>query len=193
LMAKYLQQCLGEYIQRDCTPPEWGEPWVDSSEVGGVHGGNTVGENSGDDAEIISDKTVAVPASSSTSVAKTGNFIFKRPAETKEEHKETLTGTDITSHSHSSNQDRNQILSHSNSKNNNTTHASTATHFSASSSPFSSAFTKPPEYQASTATSSQSIMAQLNERQHTPGIRRPGCPCCDPDSADNMIDKMMAL
>lgn len=39
--------------------------------------------------------------------------------------------------------------------------------------------------------SSQNILQQLSEREHAPGIRRPGCPCCEPDSASTYADKMM--
>lgn len=40
---------------------------------------------------------------------------------------------------------------------------------------------------------SQSIISQLAEREHAPGVRRPGCPCCDPDNPNNYVDSMMML
>ena len=40
---------------------------------------------------------------------------------------------------------------------------------------------------------SSSIIQQIYEREHEPGIRRPGCPCCDPDDPSNILDKMMML
>jgi hypothetical protein len=46
--------------------------------------------------------------------------------------------------------------------------------------------------QTTTNTNSQTILAQFVE-QHAPGIRRPGCPCCDPDHPSNIVDKMMQL
>ena len=43
-------------------------------------------------------------------------------------------------------------------------------------------------------SSSQSIIQLLSEREHhAGGIRRPGCPCCDPDNPSNVVDNMMML
>mmetsp|Transcript_21669 Transcript_21669/g.26836 ORF Transcript_21669/g.26836 Transcript_21669/m.26836 type:complete len:274 (-) Transcript_21669:76-897(-) len=42
-------------------------------------------------------------------------------------------------------------------------------------------------------TSSDSIIQKLSEREHAPGIRRTGCPCCDPDNPANIVDSMMML
>lgn len=36
-------------------------------------------------------------------------------------------------------------------------------------------------------------ISKLFEREHAPGIRRPGCPCCDPDNPSNILDNMMML
>ena len=36
-------------------------------------------------------------------------------------------------------------------------------------------------------------ISQLFNREHAPGIRQPGCPCCDPDNPDNVLDKMMTM
>ena len=33
LIISYLQQCLTEYMQRDCQPPEWGEPYPPKEET----------------------------------------------------------------------------------------------------------------------------------------------------------------
>ena len=40
-------------------------------------------------------------------------------------------------------------------------------------------------------TTSQQILQQITKSDHAPGIRRAGCPCCDPDAASNYADKMM--
>ena len=40
-------------------------------------------------------------------------------------------------------------------------------------------------------SSSASLLEQLANSQHAPGIRRAGCPCCDPESASNYADQMM--
>ena len=41
--------------------------------------------------------------------------------------------------------------------------------------------------------SSASVLQKLSERDHAPGIRRPGCPCCDPDDLSNVLDNMMTM
>ena len=37
------------------------------------------------------------------------------------------------------------------------------------------------------------LLSQLAAREHAPGIRRPGCPCCDPDHPTNIVDQLMQL
>lgn len=41
--------------------------------------------------------------------------------------------------------------------------------------------------------SSGNNISKLFEREHAPGIRQPGCPCCDPDNPSNLVDTMMML
>jgi hypothetical protein len=45
---------------------------------------------------------------------------------------------------------------------------------------------------AATASSSH-LLSRLVEREHAPGIRQAGCPCCEPDHPSNVVDKMMLL
>lgn len=44
---------------------------------------------------------------------------------------------------------------------------------------------------STTTTTSQQLLQQITKSDHAPGIRRAGCPCCDPDAASNYADKMM--
>jgi hypothetical protein len=169
LMAEYLQVCLQAYIDRGCTPPEWGEPFAskkrDEENVGDnlrANGGKAL--TSEPDADIQQhDKTTAPQASLPPTPPSKGNFVFKRPVDSEDEPTriDTLDTTKYTAVP-------------------NTVTANAS---------------KPPGTNATSSvnTSSQSIIAQLNERQHAPGIRQPGCPCCDPDSATTVIDQMMAL
>jgi len=174
LMAKYLQQCLQEYLDRDCTPPEWGEAFPptaaqEKDEEGNM---NTVNTNESQQTPV-STTTAKQPAP----VTKTGNFVFKRPADSEREddNKGPSTGTIIGTSA-------------------GTSSSSVAPSFSSShSAATTTSSTTKPKQTTTTTTSSQSIIAQLGERQHAPGIRRPGCPCCDPDNADNLIDEMMGL
>jgi hypothetical protein len=53
-------------------------------------------------------------------------------------------------------------------------------------------------HQAATTTgalgeSTSSSISRLFNREHAPGIRQAGCPCCDPDNPNNVIDTMMML
>ena len=43
----------------------------------------------------------------------------------------------------------------------------------------------------STTMTSHQLLEQITRSEHAPGIRRAGCPCCDPDGANIYIDKMM--
>ena len=47
------------------------------------------------------------------------------------------------------------------------------------------------KYSTSTEVSSRDLLQQMSESKHAPGIRRPGCPCCEPDSAATYADNMM--
>jgi hypothetical protein len=56
---------------------------------------------------------------------------------------------------------------------------------------------KPPKHvkaihQALNSQQSNNI-SRLFEREHAPGVRQPGCPCCDPDNPSNLMDAMMML
>jgi hypothetical protein len=41
--------------------------------------------------------------------------------------------------------------------------------------------------------SSRSSISNLFNREHAPGIRQAGCPCCDPENISNVVDTMMML
>ena len=152
LMAEYLQQCLQEYTDRDCLPPEWGEPFPPLEE-----NNNNTEENKA----ATSQKEETKPEG----VTKTGNFVFKRPVD------EPVAAISKNTPGRTPR----SILS--------TTSTRPST---------SNTVSKPPN-DSTVTQSSQSIVQQLGERQHAPGIRNPGCPCCDPDNANNLIDEMMAL
>lgn len=40
-------------------------------------------------------------------------------------------------------------------------------------------------------TSSDAMIRCLADKEHAPGIRSPGCPCCDPDNVQNIVDDIM--
>ncbi|KAL3903630.1 MAG: hypothetical protein SGARI_005288, partial [Bacillariaceae sp.] len=45
---------------------------------------------------------------------------------------------------------------------------------------------------SSSASASASI-SRLFDRQHAPGIRQAGCPCCDPDNPSALLENMMNM
>lgn len=180
LMAKYLQQSLQEYIDRDCNPPEWGEPFsplllLDEKKT---NGNEEMTQNNVDKKILLSsviknetataktndkNKTTENEGLSSTATAagvtKTGNFVFKRPVDDDDDDNDKSSRNPTNPNPPGTATSTNTFTS------NNTNKSSTVT------------------------TSSQSILAQIE--QHAPGIRVPGCPCCDPDNPETIIDQMM--
>ena len=96
LMTEYLQQCLKEYAERDYTPPEWGEPFapLEEGKKGSSNTGKAMAETDCDaisDKKTTDDNDTAIQQSPVTAtktgvvVAKTGNFVFKRPVDSVDE------------------------------------------------------------------------------------------------------------
>lgn len=171
LMAEYLQHCLQEYVDRDCTPPEWGEPFPplgekENAEEEGTTDTKAVTKDSPTEEEVLSTTVIeTTPTTVAKGVTKSGNFVFKRPKDEPSKSSSTISpsGTANTTSTPT-------VVSHG-----------------------TSSHAKMPKAENKKNYSSQSIMERLGERQHAPGIRRPGCPCCDPDNANNLIDETMAL
>lgn len=170
LMAEYLKEYLQEYTDRDCVPPEWGEPFPSATKKNNgkepeqpTTNGDAAAEPSG---EKFSAKETAAKVTAS------GNFVFKRPKD-EEESNASVDRTFVPS--------ARPITS-------GTTYKSSPPERSTEEPNKPKVSTKDIKY-----SNSATIMGQLGERLHAPGIRRPRCPCCDPDNADNMIDSMMAL
>ena len=151
-MAEFLQQCLKNYIDQDCKPPEIGEPFAASLEVEEEKAErlNTASALPGADKKSSpssSSDGATVSVSSSGTSSNGGNFVIRRdtaPAaklggmkgdETKQQYKEA-------------NNPHNKVSNN---------------------------------------------ISSLFQRQHAPGIRQPGCPCCDPDNPSNVVDSIMML
>jgi len=45
----------------------------------------------------------------------------------------------------------------------------------------------------SLSSSSSIHLETFNERDHARGIRKQGCPCCDPDNISNIVDQMLSM
>jgi hypothetical protein len=180
LMALYLQQSLQDYIDRDCVPPPLDEPFPDKQTTT-----ETNVETQTDTANVASapsttalNPTVAPPTvtTKSTSISKgTGNEVIRRPVDDVTETK-PVTTNQRTRPTPAANTTRTTIP---------VTNVSSVA---------SQRLQQSVDRQLmSNNSNSGNILARLNEREHAPGIRRPGCPCCDPDNPSNVVDQMMQL
>lgn len=169
LMAEYLQSSLQEYMDRDCEPPVWGEefPVTDaSSKLERVPVSTTSGESE-------------LPM-----LPRTGNIVMQRPVDQDAGTKASaasvvMAGSLVPS-----------LPSPSPTKTKFTGTTTTAVSVNS--------VTKRRQQQAAErrlqsflSGNSSTLLSQLAEREHAPGVRRPGCPCCDPDNPSNVFDQLM--
>lgn len=191
LMAEYLQSSLQQYMDRNCEPPEWGEsfpavvvvpPLLQQQE------NETTGPPS-------SNATTNEANAASSLFGGTGNVIIQRPADDDE-------GTTISS-SAVRDASASIVLPPSLLPPSLTTTTTTTKLESSSVLLLSStvnSVTKRRQQQAAVKNllpasnsnnAASSLLNQLSQREHAPGVRRPGCPCCDPDNLSNVVDKLM--
>jgi hypothetical protein len=168
LMAKYLMESLHTYINQNCEPPEWGQEYA------------KIGDEDENNASILetqgSESMVGTKVLSGMASEGTENIVMKRPKDS-----EHVTRTMSTTESKST--------------------ATNTTKQSSSSQQTTSTVSLRRKQQAmaqrldATTNSSSSLLARLSEREHAPGVRRPGCPCCDPDDPSNasMVYQLMQL
>jgi hypothetical protein len=158
LMAEYLQECLQEYVKRNCVAPDYGEPFEPLQDEEGEEKKTTD--------EPITTNHAEPPASNK------GNFLFRHD-----------TGDD--------DMDRLPPFEAKITSNGGGTTAPKLTTTTAASQPSSMDWRRQQTIEKS--FQSQSIISRLAEREHAPGVRMAGCPCCDPDSPANYVDSMMML
>jgi len=173
LMAQYLQTCLEEYRKRDCVPPEYGEPFGQVEE-------EKKAQESVAATEAKNQKKPAVPA---------GNFVFRHDPEDKR-------GVNISSMTSPKTTDATNGSTKSNDKTDDTNDTNTTAPTMttrATTMPSTMDWRRQQDVERSMNASSQSIISRLSEREHAPGVRMAGCPCCDPDNVSNYIDSMMML
>jgi hypothetical protein len=152
-MAEYLQQCLQDYVARDCKPPELGEPFAPLLEE------EKVAADKEDDSKPTKESTTTTSTSSSTSSSTVsvssstpnGNFVIRRDtAPAKSKPPAIMGGPGRKQHHRAIQQALNPYTTNNN-------------------------------------------IAALFQREHAPGIRQAGCPCCDPENPSNIVDSMMML
>lgn len=170
-MAEYLQSCLQEYRKRDCVAPEYGEPFNNDEEE----------KKETKEEEKKDEKKPTMPAA--------GNFVFRHeddggmnimtPVANKQEngtngHKKTQDASDVSDSP-------------------TTTPPSTTLVRNSTTIPSTMDWRRQQTVEKEVTASSQSIISRLAEREHAPGVRMAGCPCCDPDNVSNYVDSMMML
>jgi hypothetical protein len=149
LMAKYLIQCLNEYIDNDCTPP---------SSVSSL-------EPEGD---------MALDSSIQKGIPLKGNFVIRRKNEDLEINSGAIRSV-VTP---------NPLPTHSDTNTNNAATENTMD------------WRRRKMMEKSvmeSLSSSTALLEKLTDRDHAPGIRKQGCPCCDPESISNIVDQMLSM
>lgn len=183
IMAEYLQQCLQDYIYRDCTPPEWGQPFPDliirplgKEEESTTTTTTFLAENREINKEVEQEQD-----KKPTIISGSGNLVIRRPRD--DDYRGVVSSvTTVASYTSAGGAAAPARPASNNSSN--------------TSSLVNSVSRRRQQHQATQRLNSATSNATLNrlvEREHAPGIRRPGCPCCDPDNPRNVVDKMMRL
>jgi len=178
LLAQYLQQSLQTYMDRGCEPPEWGEEFPEV----------VVNEMTANKVNESGKYTVVKAAAELTGAAEevkhpvafsgTGNVVLQRAADDDPVVVAPASSSETTS--------------------NNASNTSTA-----KTTPSVDSVTRRRQQQVAqrklqnqlgmNSGGTNGLLSQLAEREHAPGIRRPGCPCCDPDNPSNVVDQLMQL
>lgn len=164
-VAEYLQECLKDYVARKCKPPELGELFPPLNGEEEKDRGDLTGATvSKESPPKDAPNSLADPPSTTPTVISNGGSI---PA------KGNITIRRVV-----------EEPSHS-------------AQASGTGSNSTSTMSGPPRHQralqqALNPMGSNNIL-RLFEREHAPGIRQAGCPCCDPDNVSNIVDNMMML
>lgn len=166
-MALYLKACLDDYIAGGCKPPEFGEPMEGLASLPQQNGVATLPSDPIDTGTSQSSNdtpaTTTLSSSTTTSIPTEGNVVIRRKTQTQSSGS-LRTGTTTTS-----------IRAR-----------------------------QPPQHERAIqqALGSQSGMGSggstmaistLFQREHAPGIRKPGCPCCDPEDPARLADSFMMM
>lgn len=165
LMAQYLQQSLQDYMDSDCQPPEWGEAF------------DKVKESISTKEPVAANGDVHLASKFQSE----GNIVLKRPVETADEAGKHQNAAGPAAIAAPSQESLTSSLSSSRPK------------------PSVNSITRIRQQQtarrqlAAEEHSAGSLLSQLAERKHAPSIRRPGCPCCEPDNPSNVADRFLGF
>mmetsp|Transcript_22602 Transcript_22602/g.32822 ORF Transcript_22602/g.32822 Transcript_22602/m.32822 type:complete len:368 (-) Transcript_22602:368-1471(-) len=212
LMAVYLKECLDDYILRGCVPAPFGEPFppieedkekkeeveeskedmsatATTNEVLSVSkekettNDDLQNKKSASDEEKTTSSSKAITSTAETvtrGMAGTGNFVFRRVRDDENDDKDKINNSSSTSSTTTT-----PTTSINGSKR--TTKTTMTTSETAMD------WRRRQDAQNSITTKRISTIQKLAEREHAPGIRRPGCPCCDIDNPSNIVDEMLML
>mmetsp|Transcript_18438 Transcript_18438/g.26008 ORF Transcript_18438/g.26008 Transcript_18438/m.26008 type:complete len:362 (-) Transcript_18438:25-1110(-) len=223
LMTQYLQKCLVDYMDRGCEPPEWGEPFPEQSkdndstpafllkqEQGGKENNSKVEALNNDDTSANNNATTKFQEERKAgnsektliSVPKSGNFVIHRKvsnettpaavtaissiADSTAKESSPKSGNFVVHRKLSNNIGSDKKEESDGSGGGGGSTGETATDWRRRQ-------TMEREMNFASSTSQQSIIDRLAQREHEPGVRRAGCPCCDPDNPSNYVDNMVAL
>ncbi|GAX20345.1 hypothetical protein FisN_9Hh054 [Fistulifera solaris] len=177
LMAEYLQKQLQEFVNRDCEEPVWGQEY----------------ESTTTNSASLEDATTQLSLGEST-ISSGPEF--------------DNTSASLTSNDTLTNQTQQMDLLRNSNKNvvirrvlDSTPPVSSASALPAITSnaptsvlPIESVAARRRQQNWSRALSSApSPLQLLTQRQHAPGLRPVGCPCCDPDNPSNVADQFLHL
>jgi len=164
LLAQYLQQSLQTYMDRGCEPPAWGEEFPEAAAAV---------------LPVDKDEERAQPSAFSG----TGNIVIQRAVDDDDD------AVVVAPPSSSSSANTNATSQKTNgAKVNPTISVDTVTRRRQQ-----QAAERQLQRQLAGSSTNGGLLSQLAEREHAPGIRRAGCPCCDPDNPSNVVDQLMQL
>ena len=173
LLAEYLRSALTDYLDRGCVAPELGEAFQkleiskDDYHAEITNVSNNATQNG---AEVIKG-----------SMEGSGNFVIRRKAESIDSEGKSILGKKEHLNGKSSSNLKNSDSSSNRSLNNDSSSMESAMDWR--------------RRQTMTTSlqlpSSDNILQRLSEREHAPGMRSPGCPCCEPDNIDTVLNNMM--
>jgi hypothetical protein len=181
LMAEYLQQQLQQFVNRDCEDPVWGQEYEPSA--------TTTSRGSLEDATT----QLSLGESTMSSGQEFDN-----------------TSASMTSNDNLTNQAQQMDLLRNSNKNvvmkrvlDSNPPVSSASALPTPILPTSNAHTPLPidsvaarrrqQNWSRALSSAPSPLQLLTQRQHAPGLRPVGCPCCDPDNPSNVADQFLHL
>lgn len=172
MMADYLASCLNEYKKRGCVAPEYGAPFP------------TIEEEKKQE-DIVVEENIQEAKEKKATIPGAGNFVFRHDAEENGGMNIiTAVSNGETAKANGDNANKSaptETLKATSSTNIKSTMSSTMD------------WRRQQNIERQVTASSQSIISRLSEREHAPGVRMAGCPCCDPDNVSNYVDSMMML